>query len=290
MKKMIAGGAALTLAGVGAVALAGPLGAQEDAPLLSATVSPNPVEPGAEVTVNPAELCPSGTEYLGWWVMDEFGIEVYDTNVEFVPADEVPDDIEGDVVNLEALDAVEDGAWSVTFNAPQAEDDYFFVATCWQEGEVQSELPVPDFEFPVNPCWDPEFPGEDVVFPEDFPEGLDFEEQRELLCGEDGLVNDVLVPEFDPCAVAEFADLNEGLCVELPLCENLDLFQPEFFEWEDPVTGAPLDPSEIDFAEACTPDMIHGLVSLAWYDEGFTVGSATTPAAPPVAGTPQLTG
>lgn len=112
MKRLLGGGAAFGLATVGALALGGPVGAQEgEEVFLDAEVSPELVAPGEDVTVTSVDPCTvtGGGGELLWATFPVEGIDVAD---------------EGGV----ALDG--DGSWSVTFAAPSDPGDYEFYAVC----------------------------------------------------------------------------------------------------------------------------------------------------------------
>lgn len=117
MRRLVAGGLALGLTSVGALALAGPVGAQEEPEpeevLLEATLSASVVAPGEELTATPVEPCTvpdEGEPGELYWVA--FSLDDPERFLE----DHVP---------LEA-----DGSWTVTFQASAEPGDYEFYAAC----------------------------------------------------------------------------------------------------------------------------------------------------------------
>jgi hypothetical protein len=121
MKRLMAGGLALGLSSVGALALAGPAGAQEEEPEpdfveLSGQLSADVVAPGEDVTATPVDPCSIGDDGQLYW---------------YVWSLESGEDVDGDIAPIEA-----DGTWTVTFQAPDAAGDYEFDAYC-----VPNDLP-----------------------------------------------------------------------------------------------------------------------------------------------------
>jgi hypothetical protein len=112
MNRLFGGAVAFGLASVGALALGSPVGAQEGSEvLLDATVSPEIVAPGEDVTATSVDAC----------TVPEAGGDLY--WVAFPVAGEEP--IGEGVAPLEG-----DGSWSVTFAAPSDPGDYEFYALC----------------------------------------------------------------------------------------------------------------------------------------------------------------
>lgn len=112
MKRLCGGAVAFGLATVGALALGSPVGAQEGSEvLLDATVAPELVAPGEDVTATSVDACtvPEGGGELYWVTFPVEGAE---------PVDEGVAPVEGD------------GTWSVTFAAPSDPGDYEFYALC----------------------------------------------------------------------------------------------------------------------------------------------------------------
>jgi hypothetical protein len=125
----MAGGLALGLSSVGALALAGPAGAQEDPPVedvqLEGTLSADLVGPGDEVTASSVDNCTvpeEGDAGELWWMVWAFD--------ERADAPEFEDQIP-----VEA-----DGSWSVTFEAPDAAGDYEFFAVCMPADLPEDEV------------------------------------------------------------------------------------------------------------------------------------------------------
>ena len=119
----MAGGLALGFASVGALALAGPAGAQEDPPdevQLEGTLSADTVAPGEGVTASSVDPC----------TVSEEGGDLY-----WVVFSADPEVEEPEVDGTTPLEA--DGSWSVEFQAPEAAGDYEFDAVC-----VPADLPV----------------------------------------------------------------------------------------------------------------------------------------------------
>jgi hypothetical protein len=272
MKKLLAGGAALALASV--VGLASPAGGQE---ALTASLSADSVDPGAEIAVSSVDPCPNGGDelvHVGWVVQDAQGAEV-DTNM--VVGEE-------GALDSELLVAVEeDNSWSFTFTAPEEPGDYTVLSGCLEDTEVVIQ---PDtFDNPCEVelfadtapwvCFDLTNPCEDEHFPHENPE---------LCIGEDESL-------LDPCVDEEFLDANLELCFDLegellnPCDDEEFASDPELAELcEGDVPVCVIDAS----LEGCAGGIIE-LVTTGVYENGFTVVGATPPA-PPVAGTPQLTG
>jgi hypothetical protein len=129
MKKLLAGGLALGLAGVGAAILAGPTGAQEPAfdvvEHVDAELTPTIVGGGETVTVTSVDPCPQPpeveepTDELIW----AFGATGW-----LNPED--PSDQPGDLVGEGTAPVAEDGTWEVTFQAPETSGAYEFFAIC----------------------------------------------------------------------------------------------------------------------------------------------------------------
>lgn len=160
MKKIFAGGAALALAGVGTIALAGPLGAQEDIDVsgftqLEATASAGTVAAGETLTVTSDDSCTikDGYALLGLRVdiypadtfvtttgepVDESQVQDRLVDAGFLASDGLLELFEGTTVveELEAEssgfdgDVADDGSWTASFTAPEASGDYHFFAFC----------------------------------------------------------------------------------------------------------------------------------------------------------------
>lgn len=141
-------GASLALASAAALLSALPSGAQEEPPELAATVSPDPVEPGVEVTVSSADPCPRGPGsepgWLTWRVEDAVGSPVVvETTLAGVQMPQVDPEGAVDGIPLPGVDNPvivpdEDGAWTVFFDAPDVEGRYTFEGTCLQQDEERS--------------------------------------------------------------------------------------------------------------------------------------------------------
>jgi hypothetical protein len=135
MKRSVIAALTVGLTGLGSIFLASPSGAQEQ---LEMSLSPEVAAPGEEITAAAVDPCEGeGTRYMNWAIGP-------------VGEDVVPN-----------RDGSHLGAnWVVTFEAPEAEGDYQFVASC-----ELSETPDPSSfiysaEFTVE-SEDPEPPGDD---------------------------------------------------------------------------------------------------------------------------------
>lgn len=107
MKRSLVAGLTVGLSGLSSVVVAGPGGAQEQ---LEMSLSPEVAAPGEEMTaaaVDPCDTEGGGVRYMNWAVGP-------------VGEDVVPNN---DMSHLGA-------DWVLTFEAPEAEGDYQFVASC----------------------------------------------------------------------------------------------------------------------------------------------------------------
>lgn len=148
MKRILASGSALALAGSGAIALAGPLGAQEgdiveELPpvevvidVRGAELSPNPASPGDEVTVTSTDPCdvydevPTEEQNLYWGVLNQGDFPGWDAYLEMDETDALPAWETGETP------VEEDGSWTVTFQAPPDAGNYEFVGICAFDEEL----------------------------------------------------------------------------------------------------------------------------------------------------------
>jgi hypothetical protein len=129
MKKLLAGGLALGLVGVGGAILAGPTAAQEPdlgvIEHLDAELTPTVVNGGETVTVTSVDPCPQPPEVpapvttvawaygpAGWLNPDDPN----DQPLDFIEEGEGP--------------VAEDGSWEVTFQATETSGAYEFFAAC----------------------------------------------------------------------------------------------------------------------------------------------------------------
>jgi hypothetical protein len=129
MKKLLAGGLALGLVGVGGAILAGPTAAQEPdlgvIEHLDAELTPTIVNGGETVTVTSVDPCPQPPE-----------VEAPVTTVAWAygPAGwlnpDDPNDQPLDFVEEGQAPVAEDGSWEVTFQATQTSGAYEFFAAC----------------------------------------------------------------------------------------------------------------------------------------------------------------
>jgi hypothetical protein len=129
MKRLLAGGLALGIMGVGGAFLAGPGAAQEPSfdvvEHLDANLTPTVVQGGGTVTVTSVDPCPQPpdvdepTDELIW----AFGMAGWlDPNDPTVQP--------GDLVGEGTAPVAEDGSWEVTFTAPTTSGAYEFFAIC----------------------------------------------------------------------------------------------------------------------------------------------------------------
>lgn len=133
MKRWIAGGLALGLAGVGGGLLASPGIAQEDdggfdfITRLNASLSPTVVQGGGTITASSTDPCPQPPEVeqdvveVSWAYgpRDWFNIEEF-TDV-------------GEVVDVGTAPVNDDGSWEFSFNATQTSGAYQLVVVCIPE-------------------------------------------------------------------------------------------------------------------------------------------------------------
>jgi hypothetical protein len=135
MKRSVIAALTVGLTGLGSVLLASPSGAQEQ---LEMSLSPEVAAPGEEITAAAVDPCEGdGTRFMNWAIGP-------------VGEDVVPDN---DGSHLGAN-------WVVTFEAPEAEGDYQFVASC-QIGETPDPQSfIYSAEFTVESDG-PEPPGDD---------------------------------------------------------------------------------------------------------------------------------
>ena len=98
---------------------------------LDATLSPDPVAPGGEVTVTPVDPCPIAAP-----VAAPAGLVV--GTLEWIVTTPDPDD-ESDVVDDGDAPITSDGLWEVVFNAPAEPGDYEFYGFCNTDIEVDEQ-------------------------------------------------------------------------------------------------------------------------------------------------------
>ncbi|HEX6236482.1 MAG TPA: hypothetical protein VFZ68_04770, partial [Acidimicrobiales bacterium] len=192
-------------------------------PERAATLSPEPVEPGGRVTVDSVDPCPAGPEGESGWLL----FAVLDDHSLPIPLTEgLPPDATFSIslefgIPAPAIVPNEDGSWTATFDAPEAEGSYPFLALCVQLVESGEQ---PGGPITPNPCEDPEFADDPA---------------NEGLCEPDG---DGLP---NPCEDEEFARAHEDMCAEIVLNPVVDLDATAIYRLQFDVVAAAEPPPPV---------------------------------------------